>query len=124
MSVSRRKTELNQKLKKLQKQVVDGPAGPHLRACCDRMVAERKDWIVVSLAQQVVRSVDGLYLLEEIIRNGMTGWLKPIHSLDEWEQMYRRPCPANRAVLVVGLVSLLARIRRIRQPVAGASGNG
>lgn len=94
MSVSRRKTELVQKLKKLQKQVVDGPAGPHLRAWCDRMVAERKNWIVVSLAQLIVRSMDGLYLLEEITRNGMTGWLKPIPPLDEWEQMYRRPCPA------------------------------
>ena len=94
MSVSRRKTELNQKLKKLQKKVVDGPAGPHLRVWCDRMVSERKNWIIISLAQLVVRSVDGLYLLEEITRNGMTDWLKPIPPLDEWEQMYRRPCPA------------------------------
>lgn len=94
MSVSRRKTGLVEKLKKLQKQMVDGPAGHQLRAWCDRKVAERKHWIIVTLAQHVVRTVDGLYLLEEIIRNGETGWLQPIPPLDEWERMYRRPCLA------------------------------
>lgn len=90
MSVSRRKTELHQKLKKLQASLVDGPAGKHLRAWCEKKISERKHWLLVTLTQTVVRAAEGLYVLEEIIRNGMTGWLQPLPPLEDWLWMYRR----------------------------------
>lgn len=96
MSVSRRKTELLRKLKKLQDSLVDGPAGKHLRAWCEKKISERKNWLLVTLTQTVVRAAEGLYVLEEIIRNGMTGWLQPLPPVEDWERMYRR---SNRTIL-------------------------
>ena len=91
MSGSRCQRELVRRLKELQASLVDGPAGPHLRAWCDRMIGQRRHWGLVTLTQMVVRSVDGLYVLAEIVRQGMSGWALPAPVLDDWERMYRRP---------------------------------
>jgi hypothetical protein len=91
MSVSRKKTDYQRMLKEFDKLLVNAPAGRHLRAWCDRMTARRIHWLTITLAQVVVRSVDGLYVLGEIVRHGMTGWNVPTPPIEEWERMYRRP---------------------------------
>ncbi len=88
MSMSRQKRQLVQTL---QGMVNDGPAGPNLRRWCDKMVGQRKSWLVVSLTQIVVRSISFGYVLEELIRNDLTDYLPNTASLDEREWLYRHP---------------------------------
>lgn len=47
--------------------------------------------LVIVLMQTVVRTAEGLFVLGEIVREGMTGWAGPVAPVEEWERMYRRP---------------------------------